>query len=175
MTTTENEQPQEESSIFIRPKKHLDWRLIAIRACTSAGITILVCLFVLRPMIISGESMMPTYPQKGFTFGFLPYFKIYSPQRKQVVILKHAGTNTFLLKRIIALPGETVAIHNGVVYVNGKELEEPYVKYPCNWNFPLHEVQKGKIFVLGDNRSMPIHNHMGGMIDQDRLAGIPIW
>ena len=173
--TTENEEPKEESTTFVRPKKKTDWREVAIRLGVIAGVTILVCLFILRPMVIHGESMMPTYSKHGFTFGFLPYFRMYDPQRQQIVILSHAGFNTFLLKRVLAFPGETVEIRNGVLYVNGKELDEPYVKYPCDWNFARHEVPSGKIFVLGDNRSMPIQNHMGGMIDRSRLAGIPIW
>ena len=174
--TTQKEAPQEEeSTTFIRPPKKKDWRLICIRIGTIAAATVLMCLFVLRPMVISGESMMPTYSSRGFTFAFLPYFKLYDPQRQQIVILKHAGFNTFLLKRVLAFPGETVEIRNGVLYVNGKEQDEPYVKYPCNWNFAPHEVPRGKIFVLGDNRSMPMKEHMGGMIDHSRLAGVPIW
>ena len=170
-----NEVPQEESSTFVRPPKKKDWRVACIRIGIIAAATVLVCLFVLRPMVINGESMMPTYSSRGFTFAFLPYFKLYSPQRQQIVILKHAGFNTFLLKRVLAFPGETVEIRDGVLYVNGKALDEPYVKYPCNWDFSRHEVPAGKIFVLGDNRSMPMKEHMGGMIDQSRLAGIPIW
>lgn len=167
--------PQEESTTFVRPPKRRDWRVICIRIGIIAAATVLTCLFILRPMVINGGSMMPTYSSRGFTFAFLPYFKLYDPQRQQVVILSHAGFNTFLLKRVLAFPGETVAIHNGVLYINGNALEEPYVKYECNWNLSPREVPKGKIFVLGDNRSMPIREHVGGMIDRDRLAGIPIW
>ena len=170
-----NEPPKEESSTFVRPKKQKDWRVIAIRIGSIAAATVLVCLFILRPMIINGESMMPTYSSRGFTFAFLPYFKIYEPERKQIVILKHAGFNTFLLKRVLAFPGETVEIKKGVLYVNGNPVDEPYVKNGCDWNFSRHEVPAGKIFVLGDNRSMPLQNHMGGMIDKSRLAGVPIW
>jgi len=170
-----NEPPQEESSTFVRPKKQKDWRVVAIRIGVIAAATVLVCLFILRPMVINGESMMPTYSSRGFTFAFLPYFKLYQPERKQVVILKHAGFNTFLLKRVLAFPGETVEIRNGVLYVNGSALDEPYVKNGCDWNFSRREVPAGKIFVLGDNRSMPLQNHMGGMIDKSRLAGVPIW
>ena len=173
--TTENEQPKEESTTLVRPKKKTDWREVAIRIGIIAGVTIFVCLFILRPMIISGESMMPTYSRRGFTFAFLPYFKIYNEQRKQIVILKHAGFNTFLLKRIIALPGDMIEIRNGTVFVNDKPLDEPYVKYPCNWNLSRREVPSGKLFVLGDNRSMPMANHMGGLINRDRLAGVPLW
>ena len=175
MTGKKEEAPQEESSTFVRPPKKRDWQTVCIRLCVIAGATVLVCLFVLRPMVINGESMMPTYSSRGFTFAFLPYFKLYDPQRQQIVILKHAGFNTFLLKRVLAFPGETVEMRDGVLYVNGKALDEPYVKNGCSWNLSRREVPKGKIFVLGDNRSMPIQNHMGGMIDKSRLAGVPIW
>ena len=175
MTEQHAEQPQEESSTFVRPQKQRNWKAIAIRSAILAIITALVCIFLFRPMIINGESMMPTYSSTGFTFAFLPYFKIYQPQRKQIVILKHAGFNTFLLKRIIAFPGDLVEIRKGVVYLNGSPYPEPYVKNGCDWNYSCHEVPKGKIFVLGDNRSMPMNQHMGGMIDQSRLAGVPLW
>ena len=172
---TTNEPSKEESSTFVRPKKQKDWRIIAIRIGVIAAATVLVCLFILRPMVINGESMMPTYSSRGFTFAFLPYFKIYQPERKQIVVLKYAGFNTFLLKRVLAFPGETVEMRKGVLYVNGSALDEPYVKLGCDWNFSRREVPAGKIFVLGDNRSMPLQNHMGGMIDKSRLAGVPIW
>ena len=173
--TTPNETPNEESSTFVRPPKHRDWRIVCIRIGIIAAATVLICLFVFRPMVINGASMMPTYSSRGFTFAFLPYFSLYDPQRQQVVILSHAGFNTFLLKRMLAFPGETVEIRNGVLYVNGRKLDEPYVKYGCNWNLNRCEVPQGKIFVLGDNRSMPMREHMGGMIDRSRLAGVPVW
>ena len=175
MTTPSNEPQTEESSAFVRPKKQRDWRVVAIRLTVIAAVTVLVCLFLLRPMVIDGESMTPTYSARGFTFAFLPYFKLYAPQRKQVVILKYAGFNTFLLKRVLAFPGETVEFRKGVLYVDGKAQDEPYVRNGCNWTMPPHEVPKGKLFVVGDNRSMPIERHKFGMIDRDRLAGVPIW
>ena len=121
---TKDEKPQEEvSTTFVRPPKRRDWVMIGIRSGIAAVVTILVCLFLFRPMIINGESMMPTYSGRGFTFAVLPYFKMYSPQRKQIVILKHAGFNPFLLKRILAFPGEVVEIRNGTLYVNGSAVD----------------------------------------------------
>ena len=175
MTTPANEPPKEESTTFIRPKKHTDWRAVGIRIAVIATATVLVCLFILRPMVINGESMMPTYSRRGFTFAFLPYFKLYEPQRKQIVILKYGGFNTFLLKRVLAFPGERVEFRKGVLYVNGKAVDEPYVKNGCNWDMPPREVPKGKLFVVGDNRSMPMERHKYGMINRDHLAGVPIW
>lgn len=173
MTTAES--PQEESSTFVRPKKRKDWRVAAIRVGVIAAVTVLVCLFLFRPMVIDGASMAPTYSGRGFTFVFLPYFKLYSPERKQIAVFRYGGSNTFLLKRIIAFPGETVEIRNGVVRINNDPLDEPYVKNGCNWNYGPVTVPKDKLFVIGDNRSMPREEHKGGMIDQKRLAGVPIW
>jgi len=175
MTPPSNEPPKEESSTFVRPKKQRDWRVAVIRLAVIAAVTVLICLFILRPMVINGESMMPTYSSRGFTFAFLPYFKLYAPQRKQVVVLKYTDSNSFLLKRVLAFPGETVEFRNGVLYVNGKAVDEPYVRNGCSWTTSPHEVPKGKLFVVGDNRSMPTEQHKFGMIDRDRLAGVPIW
>lgn len=169
-----DEAPQEKSSTFVRPQKQMGWRISGRHIGIVVGVIVLVCIFILRPMLISGKSMMPTYSSSGFTIAFLPYFKIYDPQRQQVVVLPHAGFNSFRLKRVLAFPGETVEFNDGILYVNGKAMEEPYVKYPCNWNLTRIEVPKGKVFVLGDNRSMPIKNQLG-MIDRSRLAGVPIW
>jgi hypothetical protein len=84
-------------------------------------------------------------------------------------------------QRLAFAKGQKATLHVGqsdkglLVAMNGKALDEPYVKNGCDWNMSRREVPKGKIFVLGDNRSMPMTEHMGGMIDQSRLAGIPIW
>ena len=79
MTGKKEEAPQEESTTFVRPQKKTDWRVAAIRIGIIATVTVLVCLFILRPMVINGASMMPTYSSRGFTFAFLPYFKMYDP------------------------------------------------------------------------------------------------
>ena len=175
MTDRKDPPQEEESTVFVRPKKRRSCLTSCIRILIIAIITVLVCLFILRPMVINGGSMMPTYSSRGFTFAFLPYFKLYDLQRQQIVVLRYVGPNTFILKRVLAFPGETVEFRNGVLYVNDKALDEPYVKYRCNWDMPPSVVPKGKLFVYGDNRSMPIHNHVGGMIDRSRLAGVPIW
>lgn len=169
-----NEPPKEESSVFVRPKKQRNWRIIGIHIGVAVLITVLVCLFVLRPMIVNGEGMAPTYSGKGFTFSFVPYFKLYSPQRKQIVVLKDKS-GSYRVKRIVALPGETVEIRKGVVYINDKPLEEPYVKNGGNGKYPRRTVEKDKIFVLGDDRSKLTKENLDGMVSRDSLTGVPIW
>ncbi len=142
-------------------------------------VVVILALFffgkVCRPARISGGSMMPTYPSIGFNFCWEPVFWFSKPHRGQVIIAKYAGEDFMLLKRVVALEGETVAFKNGKLLVNGKVQNEPYVKYECDWNLSERKVAPGHIYVIGDNRSMPIDNHKFGQIAANRIIGVPLW
>jgi signal peptidase I len=68
-----------------------------------------------------------------------------------------------------------VEFKDGKLYVDGKELREPYIKYPCKWNKAPLRVDTGCVYVVGDNRSVPIEEHQFGQIEMKRLAGSTIW
>ena len=76
-----------------------------------------------------------------------------------------------LLKRIIGLPGETVAFENGHVLINGEMLNEPYEKTPCDWNCPPVRVGPDEYFVVGDNRTMPWADHTFGRARRSQIVG----
>jgi len=88
-----------------------------------------------------------------------------------VVAIRLAGEHVMYLKRIIALPGETIAFHEGHAIVNGKMLNEPYVKFPCNWEVPPEEVGPDEYYVVGDNRTMDYEGHTQGRATRDRIVG----
>ena len=71
------------------------------------------------PLVIQGKSMLPTYSERGFMFCWAPAYWFKSPQRGDIVIMRY-GRGVMLLKRVIALPGDTVAFHNGKLIRNGK-------------------------------------------------------
>lgn len=146
-----------------------------IRLTVIAGLAWLIFYFIFPPMIIHGASMMPTFPENGFLFSFRPMFLFREMKRGDVVILRYAGDQLYLLKRVLAFEGETVSFSEGKLYINGKAADEPYVKYKCDWILSPRVVPKGKIFVMGDNRSMEIERHTGGMIDRSRVQGVPLW
>jgi signal peptidase I len=75
------------------------------------------------------------------------------------------------MKRIIGLPGETVAFAGGRVLINGEVLDEPYEKTPCDWNCPPVKLGPDEYFVVGDNRTMPSENHVFGKAGRDRIIG----
>ncbi len=82
-----------------------------------------------------------------------------------------AGIHAMLLKRIIALPGETIAFADGHVLINGEILDEPYEKLPSDWNRPPVTLGPDQYFVVGDNRSMSQRNHTHGICERNRILG----
>jgi signal peptidase I len=129
-----------------------------------------VSKFVLLPIHVEGGSMMPTYGNGVNFINRLAYVS-HEPRRGDVVGLRLAGPSIMFLKRIVGLPGETVAFHEGHVFINGKVLSEPYVKYSCDWERPPVTLGADQYFVVGDNRSMPLEDHTMGEPHRERIVG----
>ncbi len=127
------------------------------------------------PFTIRGISMEPTYNNHGINFCWrLPYL-FSQPRRFDVVTIRFAGSRVMLLKRVVALEGEQVEFRDGRLLVDGKELEESYLRYPCYWNLSPRRVEKDCVYVVGDNRNMPIENHHFGQTSKRRIIGVPLW
>ncbi len=146
-----------------------------LRLASTALIVFVVCKYVLLPVVIDGESMLPTYASRRLNFCNRLAYRWSPPKRGDVVILRYGGTRWMLLKRVIAFAGETVSFEKGACLVDGKPLDEPYVAPGCDWNLPPHKVRPGHIYVMGDNRSVPAETHVGGEIAAARIAGSPLW
>ena len=145
------------------------------RAACIGIVTWVVGRYFLRPMVVDGESMEPTYASRGFNFCRMHAYSSRLPRRGEVVVMRYGGEKWFLLKRAIAFEGETVQFIAGRCLVNGDPIDEPYVKLPCNWNEPPHKVAPGCIYVMGDNRSVPRDVHVGGEMRLSRLFCKPLW
>jgi signal peptidase I len=75
------------------------------------------------------------------------------------------------LKRIVALPGETVEFREGELYVDGNLIEEPYVHHRLNWELPPRTVASRHVYVVGDNRGTPMSRHKFGEVNMNRIVG----
>jgi signal peptidase I len=98
------------------------------------------------------------------------------PQRGDVVIFRAPPQpDTDYIKRVIGLPGESILIRDGRVFVNGSMLQEPYVEFPADYSFPgdmqAVTVPDRTYFVLGDNRPESFDSHTGWVVPVDNLVG----
>jgi signal peptidase I len=154
-----------------RPKTTL------IRIAVLVATCFVTFRFVLVPIRIDGISMQPTYHTGQINcVNRLAYLR-HEPQRGDIVSVRFskpegiANPSQMLLKRIIGLPGETVAFHGGHVYINGQLLDEPYLKKPCDWEHEPVQCGQDQYYIVGDNRSMPFELHTQGRAERDRIIG----
>lgn len=119
-------------------------------------IAILIKSFVFNTTYVLGNSMYPTLQEKDRLFANKIPLYFSSPNRGDIVVLKAPDTaNKDYIKRVIGIGGDTVAIIDGKVYLNGDLLEEDYIEegaYTEVYGENYWEVPEGHVFVLGDNR-----------------------
>lgn len=100
-------------------------------------------------------------------------YRFAEPERGDIVIVNGPETDRRLVKRIVALPGETVDIREGAVWINGQRLEEAYTKgktFPGSVKMPL-TVPEGSYFVLGDNRENSMDSRHLGTVAASSVEG----
>jgi signal peptidase I len=128
--------------------------------------------FILLPIRMEGISMKPTYQNGRFNLVNTWAYRWTKPRRGDVVSITFTGRSAMLLKRIIGLPGERVAIRQGIVSINGNPLDEPYLKeFRAPWNRQEVQLRLDEFFVIGDNRSMPARFHEFGEVTRRRIVG----
>lgn len=138
--------------------------------CISLG-AYLVFSYVLLPLRIEGHSMEPAYTDGGFSFCLRLQYLFSKPKRGDVVAIRFAGKRVVLLKRVVALAGDTVEFQDGVLQVNNQRISEPYVRFNSGWNLPPRQVAPGKVYVVGDNRGVPMEQHHFGQVSTQRILG----
>jgi len=131
--------------------------------------------YLFLPLRIKGNSMEPTFRSGEINFCWRLRYLFSKPKRQDVVVVRFAGNKVMLLKRVVALEGEVVEFRDGKLFVNERRMEEPYVRYPCNWTLSPRQVEEDCVYVVGDNRNMPIENHYFGQASLKRIMGGPLW
>lgn len=130
--------------------KGLRWLLIPGSAVLLA---IFLNLYILVFATVPSGSMSPTVPEGSLVIGSRLAYRSSSVQRGDVVFFRHPELGrTLLIKRVIAVEGDTFAITDGQVYLNGQPLDEAYITGQMQEDFPAVTVPEGKLILLGDNR-----------------------
>jgi signal peptidase I len=142
-----------------------------IRIVVLVAICFVVFNFILLPIRVTGISMLPTYHDRSFNLVNRLAYIWHEPRRGDVVSVRLTGLHVMFMKRIVGLPGETVAFTNGHILINGVVLDEPYEKLPCDWNRAPVTLGPDEYFFVGDNRSMPEEDHTFGVQKRNHIVG----
>ena len=124
-------------------------------------------------------SMRPTIHEGDRILGSKFHYRFWEPRTGDVVVFRapeavrrlSSHDADRLVKRVIATDGDFVEVSRGVVRVNGRILDEPYVAAPPDYELPRFRVPAGHVFVLGDNRNNSLDGHVWGFLaEEDLLA-----
>jgi len=136
-------------------------------------LAMLVQLFVVKPFTIHQVSMRPTLEDGDRILLNRLSYHFRDPEAGDVVVF-HSPMNAGddLVKRVVAVSGDTVAIRDGDLYVNGDVVNEPYLlDQDFRGSLPETVIPEGQVFVLGDNRDNSGDSRIFGPIDVDSIIG----
>ncbi len=145
----------------------------------ALSIFVIIYLFLVQPHQVTGASMDPTFHDGEYILTDKITYRFQEPQRGDVIVFKAPRNPDFdYIKRIIGVPGDTVLISGGAVFVNGNKLNENYIQsetliLPGQY---IKEEQEFKInnneyFVLGDNRSHSSDSRQWGTVPKKDIIG----
>ena len=154
--------------------------------CTIIVIVVVIIrLFIATPVIVSGDSMVPTLKDKQLLLLNKINYRLNEIKRFDIVVIKSDKIqlgDREIIKRVIGLPGETVLYLNNKLYINDKEIKNDYnfetedfsLKTICNCD----RIPEGKYLVLGDNRGVSADSRLYGLFDESEIEGsvdISLW
>lgn len=143
------------------------------------AIFVLIYLFVAQPHKVSGRSMVPNFQDGDFILTDKLSYRFDQPKRGDVIVLKNPKSESQeFIKRIIAVPGDSIQILNGNIYLNGERLNEKYLpaEFQTDGAGYLREgeilkVENNQYIVLGDNRQYSSDSRQWGPITREEIVG----
>jgi signal peptidase I len=135
-------------------------------------IAVLINLFLAQATRVYGSSMEPNLHTDQRLVVEKVSYRLHGPRRGDVVVIRMPDHGPeLLIKRIIALGGETIEIRSGVVYIDGQQLDEPYLVRNTGGSYGPTTVPGGYVFVMGDNRGASNDSRIFGPVELDRVVG----
>ncbi len=154
-------------------RKALRWlREVLETVLPAVLIAVLINFFLAQATQVHGQSMEPTLHSNQRLVVEKVSYRFHGPRRGDIVVLKSPQRDSeLLIKRVIGLPGETVELRRGEVYINGQKLDEQYLEGSTGGNWGPLTVPPLHVFVLGDNRNFSNDSRAFGMVPIKNIVG----
>jgi signal peptidase I len=151
------------------------WEIVKV-ALIAIVIVIPIRTFLFQPFLVKGESMEPNFHSGDYLIVDQLSYHLREPKRGEVVVFKYPkDPSQRYIKRIIGLPGETVEIKDGKVFISGAFLEEldylPGSVFTPQRDFKAITLDKDQYFVLGDNRQGSFDSRIWGPLPKENIIG----
>ena len=169
------EQEKKDKKKKEKPKKSLkreifEWVMVFV---VAAALAFVVRTFIFEPVRVDGSSMLNTLENNEFMIATKFDYLLGNPERFDIVICDYPNTDDgmYRVKRVIGLPGETILLRKGELYVNGEHIEQQFDMTPNETDFGPFPVPEGKYFVMGDNRNNSKDSRQVGALERKMIKG----
>lgn len=150
-------------------KEILEWALTIIIPVVAA---LLIHQYLFTFARVDGTSMLDTLHENNIMGVSRLHYRLNEPQRGEIITCNYPGEgNTLFVKRIIGLPGETIEIREGTVYIDGEPIAEDYLTRRDDQSMDPVTLGDDEIFVMGDNRPVSRDSRAVGPLTLDEIYG----
>lgn len=170
MTAEETENTATEE----KPKKSVGKEILSwiMTFAVAIALALVIRTFIFEPVRVDGGSMNYTLANNEYMIVSKYDYWLGEPERFDVVICHYPNRGrTNFVKRLVGLPGDTVSMLNGTLYLNGEAVDEPYITNRANYNMQAVTLGEDEYFVLGDNRSSSNDSHTIGPLSRKDIKG----
>jgi signal peptidase I len=134
-------------------------------------LALVVHLFLAQATIVFGKSMEPNLHERQRLIIDKVSYRLHPPQRNDIVVINKPDMDEMLVKRIVGLPGETIEIYKGTVYIDGEPLPELFPHDHGIYSMPPVTLGPLNYFVLGDNRDNSNDSRSFGPVKREYILG----
>ena len=165
-----NEKPGEKKKMTRQQivKEIVDWTLTIV---IPVVVALLIHNYLFTFARVDGPSMLDTFTDNSIMGVSRLHYRLNAPARGEVVTCHYDEGSKLYVKRIMGLPGETLEIKEGIVYIDGKPLDEPYLTRIEDRDWGPYAIGEDEMFVMGDNRPISLDCRQNGSIPLSYLYG----
>jgi signal peptidase I len=158
----------------VAPHETSAWRSLSRDVVVAFAVSIFIILFLYQPVVVEGTSMLPRLEDRDRLLINKFAYSVETIHRGDVVVFLYPGDHTkSYIKRVIALPGDTLRIDHGDVYVNDIPVREPYVpnRFRDERSEPERVIPPNDFWVMGDHRNISSDSRDFGPVPRPLIYG----